>query len=333
MFRLQDHPPGSGMWQAVISLISALTTALAITAAELLIGVISLQALKHPRNDPEPVYREFDDEEPVTMMRMVVRTRTKISPLDLFKTWHNVAIHCVAMAIVAFATSRCSNRLATRWWARRIVRRGNPCCAQTLIKAVATADLPTVQALLRARASPRAALDDEQKGPLHHAACTCSPRAVAIVNSLLEAGADPNQQDQWGRTPLHYASRTRMRMPPVKRTTVRKRRKPRGWGQGWGWWGGGGGGAIDGGSGAVTGALLHGGAATGIRGQDGMTALHHAAHKGVVGAVLELVAAGADLEVPDNYGATALHSACYMLNAGCVELLLRGGADEKAVYG
>ena len=70
--------------------------------------------------------------------------------------------------------------------------------------------------LLAAGADPNAARNHRRSGPLHYAADGClenpawdPKRQVAMIQLLLEAGADIHAQDKNGATPLHRAVRTR----------------------------------------------------------------------------------------------------------------------------
>lgn len=72
------------------------------------------------------------------------------------------------------------------------------------------------KALLAAGADVAAAMNRRRSQPLHYAAdgCSSSPawnpqRQVAMIQLLIESGADVHAQDQNGATPLHRAVRTR----------------------------------------------------------------------------------------------------------------------------
>uniref|UniRef100_A0A0K8RHC6 Putative ankyrin n=1 Tax=Ixodes ricinus TaxID=34613 RepID=A0A0K8RHC6_IXORI len=91
------------------------------------------------------------------------------------------------------------------------------------------------------------------------------------TESLLQKGNDPNQQDSYGYTPLHYSCRQ--------------------------------------GQARVTELLLRHGAQTDLQTKGGATALHRASHQGHLECVKLLLGKGADCTIVDSDGKTALHKA------------------------
>src|SRR5688572_3577139 len=64
--------------------------------------------------------------------------------------------------------------------------------------------------------------------------------------------------------------------------------------------------------------------------KDGTTALHWAVHHGDAEKVRQLIAAGADVRVANDYGVTALSEAAERGDAGIIEQLLKAGADVES---
>lgn len=126
--------------------------------------------------------------------------------------------------------------------------------------------------------------------PLHLAARFSRPTAA---RRLLEAGANPNQPDQAGRTPLHTAVAADAR--EVCQLLLASRRT-----------------AVD------------------ARTEDGTTPLMLAARLAVEDLVEELIAARADVGARDKRGKTALHWAAAVNNARAARSLLQAGADKDA---
>ena len=157
--------------------------------------------------------------------------------------------------------------------------------------------LPVVRALLEAGAGPEAR--DEFGGtPLHWATLSWSPPVVA---ALLDAGADLEARDIGGHTPLHVAAEYSESLPVVR-------------------------------------ALLKAGADLEARDANGETPLHRAAARSwnlpVIAALLD---AGADLEARDRDGHTPLHVAAAQSEtfseSGTLSVvmgLLEAGADPEA---
>uniref|UniRef100_A0A8C2LT12 Neurogenic locus notch homolog protein 4 n=1 Tax=Cricetulus griseus TaxID=10029 RepID=A0A8C2LT12_CRIGR len=126
--------------------------------------------------------------------------------------------------------------------------------------------------------------------PLHLAARFSRPTAA---RRLLEAGANPNQPDRAGRTPLHTAVAADAR--EVCQLLLASRRT-----------------------------------AVNARTQDGTTPLMLAARLAVEDLVEELIAARADVGARDKRGKTALHWAAAVNNARAARSLLQAGADKDA---
>lgn len=129
--------------------------------------------------------------------------------------------------------------------------------------------------------------------PLHLAARFSRPTAA---RRLLEAGANPNQPDRAGRTPLHTAVAADAR--EVCQLLLRSRQT-----------------AVD------------------ARTEDGTTALMLAARLAVEDLVEELIAARADVGARDKWGKTALHWAAAVNNSRAARSLLQAGADKDAQDG
>ncbi|XP_006215433.1 neurogenic locus notch homolog protein 4 isoform X1 [Vicugna pacos] len=129
--------------------------------------------------------------------------------------------------------------------------------------------------------------------PLHLAARFSRPTAA---RRLLEAGANPNQPDRAGRTPLHTAVAADAR--EVCQLLLRSRQT-----------------LVD------------------ARTEDGTTALMLAARLAVEDLVEELIAAKADVGAKDKWGKTALHWAAAVNNARAARSLLQAGADKDAQDG
>src|SRR5215471_1350523 len=75
-----------------------------------------------------------------------------------------------------------------------------------IFKAAKSGDADTVRILLDSDAQLLSARDKDDSTPLH---CAVWKGHLAVVNALLEAGADVNavnQNDHWGNTPLHAAA-------------------------------------------------------------------------------------------------------------------------------
>lgn len=144
--------------------------------------------------------------------------------------------------------------------------------------------------LLDRGACPQAHTVGTGETPLHLAARFSRPTAA---RRLLEAGANPNQPDRAGRTPLHTAVAADAR--EVCQLLLASRQT-----------------SVD------------------ARTEDGTTPLMLAARLAVEDLVEELIAARADVGARDKRGKTALHWAAAVNNARAARSLLQAGADKDA---
>ena len=110
-----------------------------------------------------------------------------------------------------------------------------------------------------------------------------SEGAVEALRAALAAGADPNQRNSFGETPLHYAAH---------------RPRP-----------------------ASVLALLAAGADPNLRNRFGATPLHYAAYRGPPDSVLALLAAGAAVDARDNSCRTPLDMAKHNERLAAADLL------------
>ena len=135
--------------------------------------------------------------------------------------------------------------------------------------------------------------DEDGMTPLHWAALFST--TPAVVAALVKAGADVNARGEGGATPLHAAA--------GYNTTP-----------------------------AVVAALVNAGADVNVRDEDGWTPLHWAAGYSTTPAVVTaLVTAGADVNARDELGVTPLHAAALLsTTSAVVAALLANGADPAA---
>ncbi len=160
---------------------------------------------------------------------------------------------------------------------------------EALVKAVKLADLQAVQRLIEEGADVNAENKYGYYTPLLAAA---SDGLVVIAKFLLSNGADVNQQNQIGRTPLHEVS-----------------------------WNG---------HVGVAELLLTNGADVDARDSSGATPLHQAVANSHVAIIKLLLTKGADLNARDWRGDMPLHRAIRIGDTTVVKLLLTHGADANA---
>ncbi len=134
-----------------------------------------------------------------------------------------------------------------------------------------------------------AAPEPEVKASLHGPVADAK---VEEVKALLAAGADVNEVDEYGRTPLHKATYPTFKNP---------------------------------GHLVIAGVLLKNGADANAKSQGDATPLHMAEAEFVE----LLVKHGAKLDVQDVNGQTALHHAAWLDRTEKVKLLLKAGADPS----
>ena len=154
-----------------------------------------------------------------------------------------------------------------------------------------------VQLLLNRGADPNGK-GENGLTPLHKAAkCQSGKCLKEVVLLLLEKGAEVNKPDNDGWTPLHYTVFT---------------------------------GCIE-----VVKLLLEKGAMVNARAKDGTTPLHNATYYGQKEFLLFLIEKGAEVNEPDNNGWTPLHQAALDGRKKIVELLLEKGAmvNARTKYG
>ena len=161
----------------------------------------------------------------------------------------------------------------------------------TLHVAVGNENLAVIEALIEAGADLEARGDDDHT-PLHVAV---GNENLAVIEALLNAGADPMARDDNGRTPLHVAAR-------------------------------------DSGNPVVIQALLAAGAEVDARADGDWTPLHVAVRNENLAVIEALLNAGADPTARDDDGRTPLHvaAAWYNGNPAVIEALIEAGADLEA---
>lgn len=112
---------------------------------------------------------------------------------------------------------------------------------------------------------------------------------ASTVSALIAGGADPNERDEYGRTPLYFAS--------------------------------------GGGHASTVSALIAGGADPNLAGNEGWAPIHHAANLFDKNVVASLLAGGANPNARLDDGRTPLHLVATQKNTDVMEVLLAGGAD------
>lgn len=86
------------------------------------------------------------------------------------------------------------------------IRLVDPVAPEDLVAAAQAGDVERVAQLLRAGADPNVPVGEEGEHALHVAASGGTTEALAIVDLLLAAGANPRVRALDGATPLHYAA-------------------------------------------------------------------------------------------------------------------------------
>ena len=165
--------------------------------------------------------------------------------------------------------------------------------------------------------NPNRYKNDKGETPLHAATLN---QDIAVIDALLEAGADPQARSEGGLTPLHGA-----RTEEVVKTLVEAGADPMAksgiewtplhaatsWNRDI----------------SVIEAMLEAGADPQARSKSGSIPLHDAQTKEVVKTLVE---AGADPMAKDDTGVTPLHAAMSNRDISVVEALLEAGADPQA---
>ena len=147
-----------------------------------------------------------------------------------------------------------------------------------------------VQLLMNGGADPNAR-DNNGKTPLHNAAYY-GCRAIIVL--LLDEGADPNGSDEYGETPLHKGAKN--------------------------------------GSKEIVQLLLERGAEVNKPNKNGLTPLHYAAIHDYKGMVQILLKGGAEVNQPNKFGMTSLHEVARLGYKDIVQILLKNGAVLSATY-
>ncbi|XP_037917487.1 uncharacterized protein LOC119655603 [Hermetia illucens] len=162
---------------------------------------------------------------------------------------------------------------------------------------------------------PKKIMEDTGQTALHEAAISGDEKTLQI---LLAGGADRNLKDhKHGNTPLHEAAwrgysrcvKALCALPQPKNTKDIKESKIKG--------------VLQETRGALHSALL------GTRNAGGFSSLHLAAQNGHNQSCREILLAGADPDVQNNYGDTPLHTACRYGHAGATRILLSGKCDPN----
>ncbi|MYF89851.1 MAG: hypothetical protein F4186_11225 [Boseongicola sp. SB0676_bin_33] len=175
------------------------------------------------------------------------------------------------------------------------------------------------QALLDAGAEVNAK-NEHGLTPLYYATGSGGVTSVEILDTLLDAGADPSGGG--GLTVLHFdairgrtaALRTRISEGADINVAALTLMTPLHYAALWGHT-------------AVVEALLDGDAKVDVRNKSNMTPLYYAAWKGHTAVLKALLDVGAEADVPDNRGWAPLHYAAVKGHLAAMKALLDGGAE------
>ncbi len=254
---------------------------------------------------------------------------TYTPPVECLRTWTTFALLAVSLVAAPVAAQDCDDYpdLTDIDWFRSCAdERGEDWATELLSDAARFTDNPAIiQVLLQAGADPHW-VDDEGRTSLHWGARNANP---VVTAHLLAAGADPNALDNEGSTPLHYAAGGLLEEGATLRGVVARLlaagADPRA--------------ESNDGRNPLHSALRNDAATDRdvisalIRagGADNLTPLQLAALQGDAVTVTSLVAAGADPNTADTHGWSALHFAAPVAEPEVVSTLLRAGADPNAV--
>jgi ankyrin repeat protein len=153
--------------------------------------------------------------------------------------------------------------------------------------------LDIMRELLQAGADPNATFLDGQS-PLHAVAIECDhlDDRLAVIDMLVESGADPNSMGEMGMTCLHFA--------------------------------------VMAGNAVIVKHLTNSGADINARGDAGSSLIESAVCAGNMAVVEALVAAGVDVSVANETGDTPLHFAAACGHDECIRWLVSHGANTEA---